>query len=553
LRWLLVASLLALAPVAAASDPVATPLQLLQQGQPAEALGWPGQADLQQALRSLYEARGNRPLWVDGDGMPTPQAWAMLAEFGRADDRGLYAGDYAADWPEDFLALRHDPVALAHFDLALSLQSMRLALHLHRGRVDPQQLRFELALAPKPLDLPALVEQLAGADEPSAVLTGLEPPFPPYRRLRAALMRYRELAALHEDVVLPELPTRVLEPGDAWTGAAPLATLLVQLGDLPADALDAFTPVLEGRYDGALVEGVERFQRRHGLQVDGRIGARSLAELRTPISQRILQIELALERWRWVPVDALPPIVVNIPEFRLRAIGPDARVALAMDVVVGAAFQRQTPIFVEYLRTVVFRPYWHVPLSIVRRDLVPRLERDPGYLARNGYELVGGDGGTLGSAGTLEALRSGRVGLRQRPGSGNALGQVKFLFPNSHSVYMHDTPATGLFARARRDLSSGCVRLQAPAALAEWVLRNEPGWTPERIRAAMEGPPDNVAVNLTTPIPVHLVYVTAVAPEGGDVHFFADIYGHDATLERALAARQRQAERRSGTEPSRAR
>jgi L,D-transpeptidase YcbB len=394
-----------------------------------------------------------------------------------------------------------------------------------------------LALDPAvPLDLPRIVAQLATEADPLAVLDRLQPPFPSYRRLRSALARYIELAAQADELVLPPMPGAVLEPGSEYDGLAPLALRLARLGDLPAEALPAFDGP-SARYDDMLVAAVTQFQRRHGLQPDGRIGAQTREALAVPMSARVEQIRLSMERWRWAPVDlARPPIVVNIPEFRLRGVGEGGRVGFMTDVVVGRSFQRQTPVFAGQLRTVVFQPSWHVPTSIVRRDIAPRVARDPGYLAKNHYVIVGRNDQSVDDT-VLDDLRRGRLGLRQTPGPHNALGAVKFLFPNDHSVYLHDTPSTELFNRPRRDFSSGCVRLRDPGGLAEWVLRDHPDWPPERIRAAMAGGRHDLAVTVNPPIPVYLVYLTAVVAEGGEVFFLPDIYGHDAKLQAALRRR----------------
>jgi L,D-transpeptidase YcbB len=484
-------------------------------------------------LRALYAARDHRPLWLDNDGQPTLQARRMVDALLSAGQRGLDAADYPlAALPQS--RDRLDPAGV-QFDIALTTQAMRFAQHLQRGRVDPRRVGLLLD-AGATLDLARVVAGLADADDTTAALDALEPPFPSYRRLRHALARYLELTAQADTVDLPPLPGPVLEPGSGYAGTAVLARRLAQLGDLPSDAVPAFEGP-SARYDGLLVAAVERFQRRHGLAVDGRIGAQTRDALVTPMHARVEQIRLAMERWRWAPVDlARPPIVVNIPEFRLRAVGDDGRVGFETDVVVGRSFQRQTPIFADQLRTVVFQPSWHVPASIVRRDIVPRLERDADYLTRNHYVIVGRDTQRV-DASVIDDLRRGRLALRQTPGPHNSLGAVKFLFPNDHSVYLHDTPATELFNRPRRDFSSGCIRLRDPGGLAEWVLRNRTDWPPERIRAAMAGGRQDLAVAVVPPIPVYLVYVTAVAAEAGEVRFLADIYGHDATLLRALQGR----------------
>jgi len=257
------------------------------------------------------------------------------------------------------------------------------------------------------------------------------------------------------------------------------------------------------------------------------------------LSHRVRQMQLTLERWRWLPaLFQTAPVVANIPEFRLRAYDKDFNIAVTMNVVVGKAYGHQTPVFTDTMKYVVFRPYWEVPPSIIRAELIPHIASDPSYLARKGFEVVDSQqrvvsDGTISSA-VLGQLRAGKLFIRQKPGQKNALGLVKFVFPNSYNVYMHDTPATEVFAKSRRDFSHGCIRLEKPAELAAWVLRDNPGWNADRIRAAMNGEVTQ-QVNLTHPIPVLIVYGTVVVLEDGVVHFYDDIYGHDDALEKVLA------------------
>ena len=202
-----------------------------------------------------------------------------------------------------------------------------------------------------------------------------------------------------------------------------------------------------------------------------------------------------------------------------------------MNVVVGKAYDHDTPVFSDNMKYVVFRPYWSVPYSIAKAEFLPRIARDPDYLAKKGFEVVNSrqevvTSGTVTSD-TLAQLRAGKLFIRQLPGPNNSLGLVKFIFPNSYNVYMHDTPAQEFFAKSRRDFSHGCIRLSEPADLAVWVLRDNPGWDMDRVRAAMNGTA-NKQVNLAHPIPVLILYATVIVNEDGVVHFYDDIYGHDA-------------------------
>jgi murein L,D-transpeptidase YcbB/YkuD len=307
-------------------------------------------------------------------------------------------------------------------------------------------------------------------------------------------------------------------------------------GDLPANAT---MPEGDTVYQGALVDAVKSFQLRHGITADGRIGAQTLAQMNVPLGRRVQQIQLTLERWRWLPMAyEQSPIVVNIPEFRLRAYDDQRKIALAMNVVVGKAYNHSTPVFTNKMQYLVFRPYWNVPSSIARSELLPAVQRDSNYLAKKGFEVVDARQNVVGSGTVtpeiIQQLRAGKLFIRQKPGPTNSLGLIKFIFPNDYSVYMHDTPATEFFSRSRRDFSHGCVRLEKPADLAALVLRGTPGWTMERIRAAMNGDKTQ-QVNLAKPIPVLILYGTVIVNEDGIVHFYDDIYGHDAALEKALA------------------
>ena len=354
-----------------------------------------------------------------------------------------------------------------------------------------------------------------------------------YKRTLGALERYRVLASQDDSSILAETKKPV-ERGDHYAGVPRLIRLLTLVGDLPA--VDA--PISDV-YDATLIAGVKRFQARHGLEADGRLGKGTLAQLNTPLSFRVHQLELALERWRRIPYDPVRPgVQLNLPEFRLRAFDAGHQPALEMNIVIGKARKLQTPLLSSEIETVLFRPYWNVPFSIQRKELIPHIKRDPSYISENDFELVTPKGLVVAqdavSDTLLAQLRSGTLRLRQRQGPKNSLGLIKFVFPNDYDVYMHDTPAKSLFARARRDFSHGCIRLEKAADLAEWALREEPGWQQDRIQAAMQGT-ESIPVKLKHPIPVMTIYVTAVVLENGEVHFFDDIYGQDAAFEKELA------------------
>jgi murein L,D-transpeptidase YcbB/YkuD len=502
------------------------------------ALQQPGFGEYRSGIAEFYRAGGYALAWVR-DSRPTGTARAVIELLRAAENEGLPARDYDGPlWAGRLEELDSSAQApgeseLIGFDLALTVCAMRYMLDLHLGRINPRP-SDPVVEAGRELSDPAafLREKVVPAGNVAAALAALEPQFPAYRRLVAAVQRYRELAAQDDGEVLPALPAPV-RPGHYYDGVPRLRRLLVLLGDLsPGDAQGAQA------YSGALVEAVRRFQARHGLAPDGILGELTLRQLNTPLDARLRQLRLTLERWRWLPhTFRRPPIRVNIPEFRLYA-GDQ----LAQSVVVGMSFEYQTPVFASLLSEVVFRPPWNVPLSIQFRELVPALEKDPSYLSRHGYEVTNGGDVVVSSgpvtADVLQKLRDGLLHLRQRPGPGNALGLVKFHMRNSHSVYLHGTPSTRGFRESRRDLSHGCIRVEDPAALAAWVLRDQPEWTGETLRAAMEGS-ETVTVKLAEPVPVLIQYGTSAVTEAGEVRFFEDIYGRDAAEAEAFERRGR--------------
>ena len=482
--------------------------------------------------------------WLDASGRPNASARDALRLLADAGADGLAPRDYrAAELAQQAAALDAAAGAVASPQPAFERNldaAMRRYLHdVHFGRVDPRALGFRVARprAAAP-DFAALLQTAAAAERLPQMAAELRPRLGQYATLREALARYRVLAA---DGSLGHLPVVApVKRGEAYGGAAALHRLLVALGDLPADAPPPTQPD-----DATLVEGLRRFQARHGLAADGVIGRATLAALNVPLAHRVQQLELALERLRWLPdLGARPFIGLNIPMFRLWAWDPAApdSAPINMRVVVGRALNTQTPVLLEEMRYVVFRPYWNLPRSIVRNEVLPAVARDPGYLQRNEMEIVRGGGddaqAVAASNENLAALSEGGLRLRQRPGPKNSLGLVKFIFPNDANVYLHDTPTTQLFGRARRDLSHGCVRVEDPVALAHWVLKDQPGWTRERIQAAMAGA-SSLRVDLTRPLPVILFYMTAmVMPADQGLYFAEDIYGHDTKLARALASRR---------------
>jgi murein L,D-transpeptidase YcbB/YkuD len=504
-----------------------------------DGMRWPNFSDYRNWVQKLYEPTGFAPAWVQGS-QPSPQALLLIELFKDAAKKGLDPEDYdASRWKERLLALQGSGSgpAVARFDLALTVCTMRYVSDLHIGRINPQHFKFGLSVEQKKYDLVQFLrDRIMTASNLKAVLEEIEPPFGGYRRTEQALARYLELARIDDGEKLPDV-NKPIEPGHSYSGVPRLTRFLRLVGDLPADATSAGDAQT---YAGPLVDAVKRFQRRHGLDDDGRLGPAAIKQLNEPLQDRVRQLQLTLERWRWLPTEfSAPPIIVNIPDFRLRALDENNKVAMDMRVVVGKALRTQTPVFTRDMTYVVLRPYWNVPPSILRSEIIPAIQRDRGYIARKRYEVATYDGKVVTSGDisdeVLAQLRAGKLRVRQKPGPANALGLVKLIFPNEHNVYLHSTPSADLFSRSRRDFSHGCIRVEKPAELAAWVLRNNPGWTLERVQQGMQSDKDDVTVSLVKRVPVFIVYGTALTYENGEVHFSDDIYGHDASLAAALA------------------
>lgn len=497
---------------------------------------WGTLEDVRDGLRGAYDRQGWRPLWINGNG-PTVAARLVLRELRESRDRGLDPDDYDAGWLETeatTLGARSDSLR-AVWDLALSAATARYAVALDRGRVDPRSLHATLTLVRDPFDIPGTLLSLAASANPVPALRALEPPFYHYRRLVSVLQTYRLLAADSSLAALPDIP-RGLRPGASYPGAPKLRRLLSLLGDL-TDSSAVNRPVEgDSLYDEALAKAIKHFQRRQGFGPDGIIGDSTRLRLTRTFASQVRQIELTLERWRWLPRSfAAPPILVNIPGFRLYALrGPtDAESEmLTMDVVVGNAVKHDTPLLAVDLVAVQFQPPWHVPTSIMRDEIRPKAMADPTFLAKEQYELLLGGRVVAPTDSLIKRIGYG-VEVRQKPGTLNSLGRVKFVMPNSSDIYLHDTPARSLFARVRRDFSHGCIRVSLPATLAAFLLRDQPKWPSATVDSAMAGD-STKQVRLTQRIPVFLVYQTVEVRESGEAFFYRDIYGHDRALDRAL-------------------
>ncbi len=492
------------------------------------------------ALARFYRYRGYQTAWVDYDG-PLPQAEILMQAIRNAPGDGLRAMDYDLQNLESGLGrdarFADEPASLfdhdlARLDVALTDAMQRYVAHLSEGRVRPEELSEAwLAHAKPPLrDLPG--ELAAALDEHrlASFIESLSPQHQAYQDLKKTLQHFRQIQA---GGGWPQIAGgSKLRLGDQSDRVAALHRHLTITGDLQTDA---WMP--DDRFETPLEAAVKRYQRRHGLEADGIVGSRTLTALNIPVETRMIQLMLNMERWRWFPEDLGPRyVMVNIPGFELRLV-ENQSVVLSIRAIVGQK-SRPTPVLSGQLTYLEVNPYWNIPQKIARQDLLPKIQADPGYLERQGIRVFDSwqaDAPELDPF-DIDWERFSEdylpFRLRQEPAAHNALGRVKFMFPNQQSVYIHDTPGKSLFNQPQRLFSSGCVRVEEPLALAAHLLKDQ-HWDRRRLEQAIASDQRRTIV-LQTPIPVYLVYFTAWTDVDGNIHFSDDIYDHDRRLLLAL-------------------
>lgn len=491
-------------------------------------------------LDALYKRGNYQLLWL-GNAKSAKNTADALDLLANAATQGLIEENYDAQMlrTKRSLALTLSPTSykdLALYDTALSIAVLRFLHDLHYGRVNPQGINFKLQLREKKLtDLPLLINDSVTLNTVSQLPLLVEPKLHQYQKLKSALASYRLIAAKS-----PAFNFSIkgkLRPGEHHPQLAELSKFLASVGDLPETGTVSPTEK-NPKYTANIVEGVKKFQLRHGQNADGTIGSSTVVALNEPLSQRIKQIELAMERLRWLPeLSVGRSIIVNIPAFQLWAIDDISNVDVNitnMRVVVGKALKNQTPVLMAQMSYIEFMPYWNVPKNILKDEILPKLARNPGYLSAQNMEIVGNSAKPVSVSGdAIEKLKRGVLRVRQRPGNKNSLGKVKFIFPNKEDVYLHDTPANSLFSRSRRDFSHGCVRVENPKALAEFALKNQGNWNANTIKKAMQKSAMQHVV-LQSPIPVLFFYTTSFVDQFNNLAFYQDIYGHDTVLMEAL-------------------
>ena len=524
---------------ATAEEDVATAIRAALTPQTSLPARTPGHVDTPSPELRVYSDRRYTGLWTHGAKI-TPQAQQVLVLLSHAQELGLRPDDYDVE-PLMAAGMRLVPngsasaAQAAAFDIQLTQSALHYLHDAHFGRIDPRRVGFELAVPRAPFDSTAVLLDMSGADAgaDTRIAASVEPQFYHYQLLKNSLSQYRALA--RDPPPLLTAPAHPIKVGNPYAQAPALRQTLIRLGDLSPDTAPSADPLT---FDAALSAGIRGFQARHGLRIDGVLDSATSRALAVPLAARVRQIELTLERWRWVPEFSAPPVIVNIPQFRLFAFNSlqDRKSeVLQMDVIVGRAFRpAHTPVFVADMTSVIFRPYWQVPDSIVKKEMLPKLERQPDYLQAQHLDIVSASDETSRplalSSETVRALLEGRLKLRQRPGPDNALGLVKFSLPNPYDVYLHSTPTPALFKEPVRAFSHGCIRVSDPVALAVHVLRDTSAeWTAQKVREAMDGEVTQ-HVRLVHPVPVLILYGTALATEDGRILFFDDIYGHDRQL-----------------------
>ncbi len=516
-----------------------------------------------ESLLRFYEARDFQPAWFS-QGQVRVSAHQFLAALCEAEAEGLRPERYHR---AELAASLSRPGAKAWregawipVELRLTSSFLSYASHLISGQVSPK--RFHWRTRPPERDLAAVLEEALASGDVAKSLRGLSPPHEGFLRLKEVLARYRAIAAAGGWPLVP--PGGLLERGVREPRVAVLRERLRISGDLspiPEERkLELGTPGLtralvtegllqwvleevplppaEDLFDEAMEQAVKRFQRRHGLTEDGKVGPRTLAALRVPVEERIEQVLVNLERWRWMPRElGGRRVVVNLPAFELEAV-EDRHAVLRMRVIIGTQ-DLGTPVLQDEVEYLELNPVWYVPEGITQREVLPKLQEDPGEAERLGLTVHRRSNGAVVDPWKVDwgALDGKALPYRfeQAPGPTNPLGRVKFIFPNSFDIYLHDTPEPALFAEELRAFSHGCIRVEEPVKLAAFMLKGHDGWTEASLAAAMKAGGKSRRVVLPTPVPVLLLYWTAFVDGEGQVNFRPDLYRRDGPVRRALA------------------
>ncbi|MEE8044976.1 MAG: L,D-transpeptidase family protein [Thermodesulfobacteriota bacterium] len=523
-------------------------------------------------LPKLYEERNYVPLWIENGG-PSSQAYEMIEIIRNSDNEALDPDYYNISEIESILKRieqdrnsgdSYEALDLAELELLLSNSFLTYTHDLHYGRVRAEQINLELLSGERPVNLSKLLVTAVKTDQVQETLEGLLPKYPMYAMLRISLKEYREIAA--KGGWQPVAYGNKFKKGARGQRVLALSKRLKVTGEL-----DSSIPGSEV-FDDSLDQAVRKYQQRNGLYVDGVVGISTIEALNVPVEERISQIELTMERWRLLPQYlGNRYILVNIANYHLYGI-ENNNDTINMRIVVGKP-QWNTPMFSEEMTHLIINPYWNIPPSIFKDDIAPKIMEDSEYMSKQNMDAMGlkapekivveeaevvevvenveatevTDGDNTGETELSEVeiqnkkaqeeyiskVLSGKYRLRQNPGPGNPLGRIKFLFPNKHSVYLHDTPNRGFFKKAQRNFSHGCIRVEKPLELAEFVLSSNPSWTQNTIQSSINKMKTKT-VHLDESITVYILYFTTWVDNEGTVNFHKDIYGLDKTLYNAL-------------------
>jgi murein L,D-transpeptidase YcbB/YkuD len=497
-----------------------------------------------QIIPIIYEQRDYMPLWFDADGL-RPTAQSLVHDIREAYQDGLTPSDYHLKAIERLLKAfaegrlpsdDHPAKLWADMDLILTDAFLLLGSHLSAGRINPEEIHTDWLIGARSFDMPPTLNTAETKSQIRDALAQLRPNHEGYAYLKSALHNMRQLASQGGWPQLNEKQTTI-RPAEKDEGVPTVRRLLSITGDFQGSTDEA----QPDRYDAMLIQAVKEFQSRHGLNPDGVIGKKTRSAMNITVDQRIRQIELNLERWRWLPRElGRRYIFVNTAAFDLQVM-ENGRKALEMKVVVGRP-ARQSPVFSSTMSYMVLNPYWNVPHKLAVEDILPKLADGVDYLINQGFKVLTGwsaDAKELSPENIEWGLYNEHyfpLRLRQEPGKKNALGQIKFMFPNKFAVYLHDTPQKSLFTKFQRGYSSGCIRVENAQALANYLLSDSQVWTPEMLLKNLEKGQRRV-VHVPNPITIHLLYMTAWVDDNGILQFREDIYQRDNRLDKALISR----------------
>ncbi len=496
-------------------------------------LGYKDFLNYKTALTNLYFLSPQQLLWINPN---KPQIEAVLKLFTSAADSGLNPEDYClSKLTEQWNRLKnktyisHSEQAL--LDTAISTNLIHFLSDLRFGRINPKTLKLNNNSQQNAFTLVPVILKAIAEGKVTQLSKLVEPNNKTYQQLKKSLLSYKNREASEAIKNLHYISS--IHPSEV---SPQIAAIRHQLGLLGLTAIENNSSY---QYDETLVSAIKKLQFQHGLKEDGVIGKNTFKALNTPISQYIQKIKLALERFRWLPKNQQPPVImVNIPAFHLTAYPADKEKnqQVNMRVIVGKSKKNKSPIFTAKMYYLEFSPYWNIPKSITFKEILPKLQQYPLYLDQHNMELVAGfhnnEAALPYQENSLAQLQSGELKLRQRPGKNNSLGRVKFIFPNNYNVYLHDTPARHLFRKPRRDLSHGCIRVEKPIELARFLLQTKQGWNQKEIEKAMRlSSPKKVWLNKAVPV---IIYYSTASIVRGEAVFYNDIYHYDKALSQAL-------------------